>query len=355
MIWLLHFIIVTLLLIVSKLMQNDDFFINSSFCYALIVFGQRWMTGTDFPNYLRYSLTNFQVREPLYKFIQNILIEYDLYFGILIFIIFAITLLNNYRFMLKIDRNIVIIIYMYLLSEIFFAQLSQIRQFIAISFFINAYFNTFQKKYCHSLINILLGAGFHTSIIFLIPFIFIKINVTRIKAIYLLVLSAVLPLFDITLLLKLPFFSRYSSYIESKYNVNLSIFHLLKFYTLLLIIFIFIWNLKKYKNVPLDQMILNGILFSMLIYGLSFQFAPMIRINAFFKVFEFIFLVYFINEVNNFSKVIKKIIIISLLLITYVGTVITDPYNITSYQFRHLRLHEDKTTEQLWQEIRSYP
>src|SRR5699024_5082993 len=108
--------------------------INSSFIYALFIFGQRWMTGTDFPNYLRYYLTGFQVREPIYKFIQNFLAEHNLYFGLLIFIVFAITLFNNYRFMVRIDRNVVLIIYIYLLSEIFFAQLSQVRQFIAISF-----------------------------------------------------------------------------------------------------------------------------------------------------------------------------------------------------------------------------
>src|SRR5699024_5458001 len=160
---------------------------------------------------------------------------------------------------------------------------------------------------------------------------------------YLLIVSAVLPLLDVTLLLELPFFSRYAHYVESRYNVNLSTFHLLKFYVLLTIIFIFMWNLKKYRKTPVDQMILNGILFGMLIYALSFQFAPMIRINAFFKVFEFIFLVYYLGEVNHFSKIIKKTVVISLFLITYLGVIITDSFNITPYQIRHLRLYEDNT------------
>src|SRR5699024_11002464 len=105
----------------------------------------------------------------------------------------------------------------------------------------------------------------------------------------------------------------------------------------------------------IDQMILNGIIFSMLIYSLSFQFAPMIRINSFFKVFEFIFLVYYLNEIDNFSQIVKKTVVISLFIVTYLGSMITDPYNITPYQFRHLRLREDKTTEQLRNEINNYP
>src|SRR5699024_1073529 len=143
-------------------------------------------------------------------------------------------------------------------------------------------------------------AGFHTSIIFLIPLLFIRLNITRIKAIYLLIVAAVLPFLDVTLLLRLPFFSRYAHYIVSRFNVNLIVFHLFKFYILLFIVFIFIWNLKKYRKNPVDQMILNGILFGMLIYALSFQFAPMIRINSFFKIFEFVFLVYYLGEVNYF-------------------------------------------------------
>lgn len=355
MIWIFHFTIVNLILLISKLIKNDKFFIDLSFVYALFIFGQRWMTGTDFPNYLKYTLLDFQVREPLYKFLQNFIVNNNLYFGILIFIIFGITIFNNYRFMIKIDRNAVLMIYIYLISEIFFAQLSQIRQFIAISFFINAYFNAFDKRYGRSAINVLLGAGFHTSILFLVPFLFIRLDISRIKAIYFLIVSAVLPLFDVTLLLRLPFFSRYSHYIESRYNVNLSIFHYMKFYALLVIVFVFIWNLREYRKKPIDQMILNGILFNMLFYGLSFQFAPMIRINSFFKVFEFIFLVYYMNEVENFSKIIKKAVVIALFFVTYLGSMVTDPYDITPYQFRHLQVREEKSTQQLWREINNYP
>lgn len=354
MIWLYHFIIVTLLLAISKVIKNDKFFIVTSFWYSIFIFGQRWMTGTDFPHYLRYTLVDFQVRDPIYRFLQTFIMEQGLYFGLLVFFIFLLTLFNNYRFIVKLDKHVVFIIYIFLLSEIYFAQLSQIRQFLAVSFFLNAYFNAFNKNYARSFLNIILGTGFHTSIFFLIPFLFIKLNITRIKALYLLIVSAVLPLIDVTLILKIPFFNRYSHYVDSIFNVNLSIFHLFKFYILLFVVSVFILNLKKYRNTPTDQMILHGILFSMLIYGLSFQFAPMIRINGFFKSFEFVFLIYYLNEVDFFSISIKRLVVLGLFMVTYLGFALTDPYNITRYEFRHLRLYEEKTTEQLWEEINNF-
>ena len=94
MIWLYHFIIVTLLLTISKVIKNDKFFIATSFWYALFIFGQRWMTGTDFPHYLRYTLVDFQVRDPIYRFLQTFIMEQGLYFGLLIFFIFALTHLD---------------------------------------------------------------------------------------------------------------------------------------------------------------------------------------------------------------------------------------------------------------------
>lgn len=354
MIWIFHFIVVTLLLLITVKKKEEDFFIKTSFVYSLFIFGQRWMTGTDFPNYLRYYLTDFQVREPIYKYIQVFLSANNLYFGILVFIIFSITIFNNYRFIIKIDRNIVLMLYAYLLSEVFFAQLSQMRQFIAISFFINAYFNAYEKKYGYSLLNILLGAGFHTSILFVVPFILIQINISRIKAIYLMLVSAILPILDVTLLLKLPFFSRYAHYIESRFNVNLSIFHTIKFYVLLIVIFLCMWNLKKIRKKTIDQMILNGILLNMLIYGLSFQFAPMIRVSSYFKIFELVFLLYYLKEINNYSKIVVKFSIIGLFSLIYAGFALTDPYLITRYEFRYLRIYDDRETEQLQSEINNF-
>ena len=125
MIWIFHLTIITMLLLISKKIKKQKFFFYSSFLYSIFIFGQRWMTGTDYPNYLRYYLTDFQVSEPGYYYLQKILAENNLDFGLLIFIILFITLFNNYRFILQIDKNVEIILFLYLISEIFFAQMSK--------------------------------------------------------------------------------------------------------------------------------------------------------------------------------------------------------------------------------------
>lgn len=351
MIWIFHFIFITILLLIAKYIKSDKFFINTSFFYAIFIFGQRWMTGTDFPNYLNYYLTDFSSVEPLYYWIQKFLSSNGLYFGILIFIILLITLFNNYRFFLKFDRHVILIIYLFLFSEIFFAQLSQIRQFVAVSFFLNSYFYSFENKYGKSLINILFGLGFHSSIIFFVPFLFIKLNLNKIKTIYLLLLSSILPLLDVAFILRLPIFDRYSHYLDSIFNVNLSIFHYVKFYIILAVLLFVIWNIEHFRENKMTQIILNGLVLNMLFYGISFQFGIMLRVSMYFKVFEFIFLAYYYKDVFNVSKKIMKFAVILLFMGIYSGLALTDPYDISRYEFSPLRINETRSVEELNAEI----
>lgn|SRR5699024_1762519 len=354
MIWIIHFTVVSLLLLITLKIKNDSFFIKSSFIYSLLIFGQRWMTGTDFPYYLRYVLIDFKVNEPIYDTLQQFITDYNLYFGLLIFTILFITLLNNYRFIIKVDRNVIFILYFYLLSEIFFAQMSQLRQFVAVSFFLNSFYYSHQKKYLASFVNIILGLGFHTSIIFMIPFLFIRLHLNRIKILYFLSVSAILPLLDISMILHLPVFSRYSHYLNSMHNTNLSIFHYMKFYILLIILFVFAWYIKEYSTDRIEQMILNGLILNMLLYGLSFQFGLMIRFSFYLKIFEIIFIVYNYKNLHQFSLKIIKPLILMFFLAIYTGVGLTDPYNITRYEFRILRLYETKTEDQLYHEINTF-
>src|SRR5699024_11035260 len=131
-------------------------------------------------------------------------------------------------------------------------------------------------------------------------------------------------------------------------------FHLLKFYLLFVIIFVFIWSLKEYKKTSMDQMILNGIIINMLLYGLSFQFAPLLRVEFYFKIFEFIFLVYYIKDIKYHSLILLKTVVISFFLVVYTGLFLTDPFNITRYEFRPLRITETKTDEELFYEINTF-
>lgn len=351
MIWIFHIIIITILLLIAKYMKNDGFFIKSSFVYAVFIFGQRWMTGTDFPHYLKYYLIDFSQVEPGYYLIQKILTEGQLYFGILIFITFFITLYNNYRFISKINHNVVIIIYLFVISEIFFAQMSQIRQFMAVSFFINSYFYAFHKSYFKSFSNIIFGLLFHESILFFVPFLFLRFKLDKVKTLYLLILSGVLPLLDVSILFRLPIFSRYSSYVDSIFNVNLSVFHYVKFYIILLVILIFVWHIEKFGTGKIEQMILNGLVFNFLLYGLSFQFGIVLRASMYFKIFEVVFLAYYFKEVRGFSRIISKSLVVGLFLGIYGGLAVTDPYDISRYDFEPLRIRETRTVDQLNAEI----
>src|SRR5699024_2819145 len=136
------------------------------------------------PYYLRYVLIDFKVNEPIYDTLQQFITDYNLYFGLLIFTILFITLLNNYRFIIKVDRNVIFILYFYLLSEILFAQMSQLRQFVAVSFFLNRLYYSHLKKYLARIVNIMIRIGMHTSNTFMTPFLFVRIHINRIKILY---------------------------------------------------------------------------------------------------------------------------------------------------------------------------
>lgn len=354
MIWIFHLAIITMLLLISKKIKKQKFFFYSSFLYSIFIFGQRWMTGTDYPNYLRYYLTDFQVSEPGYYYLQKILAENNLDFGLLIFIILFITLFNNYRFILQIDKNVEIILFLYLISEIFFAQMSQIRQFIAISFFLNSFFHAYENKMFKSIGNIIIGALFHDSIIFLFPFIFIRPYINRINGLYLLVVSAVLPLIDLSPVLNLEIFSRYSGYLDSVYNVELSFFHYFRFYIIIGLFILYLWNIKTFKKNNIEKMLMNAVILYFLIYGLSFQFALFLRVSNYFKIFEIVFLVYYFDRIAHYSKPIVKTVVVGLCFGIYLGTSITDPYRISDYQFRSLRITNDITWSQYQQEANRF-
>lgn len=351
MIWLFHISMITILLIVAKLFQKDKFFIYSSFIYAIIIFGQRWMTGTDFPYYLRYYLTDFDGVEPGYYLIQKILTEGNLYFGLLIFIVFTLTLYNNYRFIIKIDKHTELMIFLFLVSEIFFAQMSQIRQFIAVSFFMNSYFYAFHKDYLKSALGVVGGLLFHTSILFLVPFLFIRLKLDKVKTLYLLIFSGVLPLLDLTLILRLPIFSRYSHYIGGQFDVDLSIFHYFRFYILLAVVLYFLWTIDRVGKSRVEQMILNGLVFNFLLYGMSFQFGLFLRVSMYFKVFELVFLAYYYRQTKFISNFIAVSTVSLLFIGIYGGLALTDPYDISDYQFRPLQVFENRSEGQLRAEI----
>lgn len=353
MIWIVHIVGVNILFLISYLRKSENFFHKSAFLYSMFVFGQRWMVGTDFPNYLGYYLRSHIGREPLYFGLQELFAGLDLYFGLFIFLTLLITLFNNFRFIKKLDFNVSLVLYIYMFSEIYFAQMSQIRQFMAISFFINAFYYAYQNKCKTAIINGIIGGLFHISGFFVLPFLFLKVRFNKVTALYALLLASISPLFDLSMVFKLPIFSAYSGYVHSIFNVNLSIFHYFKFYFMMIIIMIVIWNMKV-KNTKEMQMMFNGLIWYMLFYGASFQFAPFMRVSFYFKIFEIVFLALSINMLRIFSGYLTRTVIVGVFIVIFAGFIVTDPYNIQDFQWRPLTIRESRSDDQLRQEIANY-
>src|SRR5699024_6635957 len=165
----------------------------------------------------------------------------------------------------------------------------------------------------------------------------------RVKTLYFLIVSAVLPLLNLSFILNLEIFSRYSHYLNSIFNVELSFFHYIKFYVILGVIGVFVWYVKKIKNNTIEQMILNGLVFNMLLYGLSFQFALFLRVSYYFKIFEAVFLVYYHKRLYQFSSTVVRNVCMLLFIGIYSGLAVTDPFLVTDYQYRPLQIHENRS------------
>lgn len=351
MIYIIHFFIVlSLYIIFGRNKQTQKMFVYSSFVYVIFVFGQRWMTGTDFPGYLRYYMTDYVRGEWGYFGLQTLFSEGDLYFGLLISLILLLTQFNFYRFFLKFD-NYALMIFIFLLSEIFFAQMSQIRQYVAISFFINSYYNSYNKNYFKSMLNIILAYSFHTAAIFFVPLLFIKLPLNRKNILPLLTGAGILPFIDIRFIFNLPFLNRYSHYVGGRFDVPLGSSHYIKYYAILLFLLFFMYHLKTLNKDRIHNMIFNGSLFYILIYGLSFQFAPLYRIATFFQVFEIVLLVSFASKLKILPDIFTKRVVSFLFIGIFAFSALADSYNVASYQFRPLRFHEEKTREEMLTDI----
>lgn len=314
-----------------------------SFLYSVAVFGQRWMVGTDYGNYLVYYIYNYQGTEYGYRVLQNFFYENNLSFSLLTFLLYLLTQINFYKFILKFGKNAVWIVLFYCLSEIFFAETSQIRQWIAISFFLNAFYYVYYKKYFKVIFFFLFGLLFHGSILFMAPFLFIRVNkLLRVKkgALIVLLILFILPLIDIKNFLSLfPSIDIVESYLDTQYIVNLSYFHLFKYYFIVLLTFIFIFNIEI-KNNKIHDVIINGQIYYLFLYGLSMQMGAFMRFSFYFKIFEIIFFVVFINVLQKFNKKQVSYGLVVYYLFLYVAVSILDTVELSYFQIRLISLYE---------------
>lgn len=341
MIWIIHFIVINFLYIISNIFKKEKFFIISIFIYSVFTFGQRWMTGEDFPGYLLYYIYNFKVSDGLAYFaLQDIFYNSNIYFGNLIFTIYFINLFNNFRFLYKFEKNRKLLFYLYMFVELYFMQMSQIRQFIAISFFINAYYFSYGRHYVKMIINLILAVCFHYSAFIVSVFLFLKPKLNRQYYLLGFLVCIILPFLNIKFLVNIGIFSKYAHYLGSAFDQNLSIYHYLKYYLILSFLIIYIININIQLFRTKDTLIFNGILIYLIFYGLSFKFAPVLRISNYFKIFELVFLIYYIKDLRKFSKNIVKSCVVGTLLVFYIAIAIIDPFNISRYKFKPLQLYQ---------------
>src|SRR5699024_5380918 len=101
-------------------------------------------------------------------------------------------------------------------------------------------------------------------------------------------------------------FVQYSGYLGGRFDVSLGFNHNIKYYTILLFLIYYIYNLKPFHQNNTNKMIVNGLLFYILIYGLSFNFALLYRVAVFFQTFEIIFLVYYSNKLEVLPEIFSK-------------------------------------------------
>jgi hypothetical protein len=355
LIYIVHFIIIFILFFVCKtIYKNDLLFIRLSFFYSVIVFGQRWMVGTDYANYLGYYIANFQGTEYGYRTIQNFFYENNLSFSLMTFMLYLLTQINFYKFIRKFGANAVWIVFFYCLSEIYFAEMSQIRQWIAISFFINAFYYMFNKKYLKVIFFFICGFLFHETIIFMAPFLFIRANkLLKSKKVSLFVLFILFLLPFIDMKVFMPFLSNLEligSYRDSPYIVDLSLLHYLKYYVVVLMTFIFIFNIEL-KNDKIYENILNGQVFYLILYGLSMQMAAFMRFSFYFKIYEIIFFVIFVGFLRKFNKKHVSYALIIYYLFIYISLSILDNVELAYFQIRFISLFEPYTHSELLNEI----
>ena len=74
----------------------------------------------------------------------------------------------------------------------------------------------------------------------------------------------------------------------------------------------------------------------------------------FFQVFEIVFLVYYANKLRNLPEAINKKLVYAMFLGIFGLASLIDSYQVANYQFRTLRLYEDRPVEELNREIYNF-
>lgn len=352
--YLYNFLFLTFFLFLCEIkILPKKWYKNIIIFYFIFVFGQRWAAGVDFFGYLKYYLIHFP-SEIAYRTIERFFFDNNIYFGLLIFLIYIFTTLLSLWFLKKFTTSNYGI-YFFFLSEYHIMSINPLRTYIAINFFLIALYKLyFDKKKILAFLFLILGSLFHKIIIFTVPFCLLFFFIEKImkkKILFLWLILFVIPLLPISKALKLLIIfipAKYTTYIGSIYDVPLSILNIARYYIVLLFyIYLHPKRIENKKFSFIDKMILIFIL----ITALSVNFAPLHRIAYFFKIFEAL---YFIYIFEKSKKIDKKILILIFFLTNYCFISYKDMGLLKDYKLEYLTFKNKKSMQEYFEEVELY-
>ena len=346
------FLFVTLILCELKIIPKKLYLYISAF-YFLFIFGQRWYGGVDFPFYLEGYLINNKRFESGYFFFQNLFQKNNIYFGNLIFIIYAFTTITSVWFIRKyVYSNYMI--FLFFLTEYHIMSINPLRTYIAINFFLIGYyfFNIKDKKVGIFIMGI--GIFFHKLAIGAILIFFLSkiINLKKYEK-FVLIFLLIIPLVDVKFLLeKITSFvlPQYLCYFGGYFDKKLSLLNIFRYYTIL-VLFIYLRKGIDLKDIKEKKLLESAYLFFILI-GTATNFAPLHRIAYFYKIFEFLFFAY----IFDFKRIgnLKRFLIISVFIINYIAIGYKDMGVLFEYELRPLQFFNTKSSNEYIKENERY-
>lgn len=301
----------------NKLIKKIGYVI--SFFTILLPHGLRYGIGTDyFYTYVPYfkfiSKGKRYFAEPLFNFL-NIAVDkltgdYKLLFFISSFIFFYLIFIT----LRKTSKNITISVLLLFLCQVYFYSMNMVRQSIAISIVLFAYLVINNGEKIKKIIIIIFASLFHSSAIFLLPFLYLskKQYTNKQKIITVCVCFIINAFFSNFVLGVISKYTNYAWYLNSEYaGMDVSL-------TLLITNFMIFLIGVKYSSYEKDNLTFK-ICNNMNFFGFClsiFTSIPLIsRIVRYFTIFQIILIPYFFSfEKNSTRRIILKTIIYIVLL-----------------------------------------
>lgn len=308
----------------SKLVKKIGYII--SFFIVFLPHGLRYGIGTDyFYTYVPYfkfiSKGERYFTEPLFNFLNIAISKLTGDYKVLFFVSSLIFFYLMFVSLKEASPNITSSVILLFLCQVYFYSMNMIRQSIAISIVLFAFLVIDNRKKLKKIITVILASLFHSSAIFLLPFLYLsrKQYTNKFKIIAVTVCVIINNFFSRFIFGLISKYTNYGWYLNSKYSgLDVSL-------TLLIInLILFLLGLKysKYENENNKFLICNNMNF----FGfclLNLTGIPLVtRLVRYFTIFQIVLIPYYFTlEKNKEKSIILKIIIYIILLIAVINQI----------------------------------